>query len=297
MDVRSFRRRELDGRDRRDVNETYVTTYGGVLCFIVQISRHTICVRRLLIRRSRYVHAEVVFTGTIRSLFTNASTELSQGILYNEDAIPNRAMRVDRLLVEVQISDYMLVSDIVERFKTTTPIVEFVSSSEIGLPVAVDERGLHYLLSENVCMDVSEMTSTGHGINDIYMYFYQRSLITTNTTSGTMPLVDTRGIRKLFLVPAHSSWAVGDLDNHEITFRYAAGNFRDTHKTMTLHSSVLIVEYSDGVREELGEQAYVDLMEEFEQTAGFSSLPMHAISFRLLWLNYYQLIHDESHAP
>ena len=101
----------------------------------------------------------------------------------------------------------------VRRFRTLSPIVEFVSpigNNDVPYPYAVDEQGNTYLIIESVILKAINGQRAWVDYDDPYTYYYRANLITADmgTIPPTQPLRNFRGI---------TAWWVG---SDRFTMRY-----------------------------------------------------------------------------
>jgi len=169
------------------------------------------------------------------------------------------------ILLKMNDTNYIYIGCNMFSFTSINPIISYhspVGNNDVPYPYAIDSEKKYYLLIENVVLNYTkELEDYIINHNDPYEYYYKASLITNDRGLGRKPLFHNNfNITKFYI----------GKELYRMT--YSSSPSKDFDRfTKELGNNVYIRD-KNNVKHNISKQQYVEIMEDFGNTIGASSI-------------------------
>jgi len=192
------------------------------------------------------------------------------------------------LLLELTSGDCVFVGEAVKQFRPQAPIVKYVSevgNNDVPYPLAVDQDGRRYLMTENVIL-----TQIPPDTEDSYRWYYDRCSMTPelsviregeeklSSTETERPIWTRTDVLRFFVGPETYNLTYTPYPRENFAFLIQCGQEESEQGQL-----YVVTQHTYPDRTELDEAAYVSLMEDFARKMGFEPLQFNTLIPRRVW--------------
>jgi len=180
------------------------------------------------------------------------------------------------ILLKMTGLNYIYIGERIYEFTALAEIIKYISvlgNSDVPYPWAIDDRGNHYLMIENVIL-----SDVPHNVTDTYHYYYDIHLITADRGCIPPTYPTTKKIKNFQNI---ESYMIGD---KRFTLRYKPNPEDNYDRIMNdpyFEGGPIYIIKTNNTKIKLNKTQYVKLMKDFGKRINAKKLEIKMIHERL----------------